>query len=99
MTSETKTFIEFEDILGVQMECLRCGAKATRPLGKIQRYPVRCENCNEEWFIGSSEQAKEKLYHTLDELAEIQKWVQALPGSEIQLKLRLELASQKEEKA
>lgn len=95
MTSETRTFIAFSDIIGIQLECLNCGTKAILPIGKIHNYPVRCENCKHEWFIGH-ESGKVKLYTTLDELAKVQGWVLGLSESSVKLKLSLEIAEEKQ---
>lgn len=99
MTSETHTFLEFSDLIGIQLECLKCGAKATRPLGHIQTYPVRCENCKEEWFIGN-ETGKIQFYNMLGELAKAQAWVKDMPQNSVKLRITMEImpsVSQKSE--
>jgi transcription elongation factor Elf1 len=50
MTSETRTFIESEDILGVEFECLYCH---TRALYEVKVAPKMllsaCPNCNQRF--------------------------------------------------
>jgi|SRR5579862_1433249 len=52
MMFENRQFIGFEDIVGIQYECLTCHAKLILPTGDIQRAPLKCSNCNEDWFGG-----------------------------------------------
>jgi hypothetical protein len=65
MTRETRSFIELEDVLGLEVECLRCHTKTFRPVGNIARFPVFCQSCGPEtgeWFV--NEQDSYRLFLT-----------------------------------
>ena len=52
MTSQTKQYIEFSDIVALHGQCKRCGATVSLPLAaKLLRTEglSRCPNCNEAW--------------------------------------------------
>ncbi len=53
MTFEARQLIGFEDIVGIQYECLHCHAKQIFPIVALHRAPSKCMNCNEEWFSGA----------------------------------------------
>jgi hypothetical protein len=49
MTSETKTTIEPADIQAVELECTKCGFRATWSLDRWLKDDGRCANCGESW--------------------------------------------------
>ncbi|HEX3661646.1 MAG TPA: hypothetical protein VHU89_09460 [Acidobacteriaceae bacterium] len=49
MTSETKTTVEPEDILAVELECAECHARFSRPLRAYKADPQECPNCHAVW--------------------------------------------------
>jgi hypothetical protein len=66
MTSETRTFIDFQDILSIQLECLKCHAKVVRPIGNISHFPLHCESCGvgqqgAEWFRSDRDNYREAI--------------------------------------
>lgn len=105
MTNETKTFIDLPDVLSLQMECLKCGTKYTRPITNRSHLPLYCPSCGigqngAEWFIGNQDSDRAALVAFLEQL-------QRISGSEVlkslaakHLRVRLEItpsASQKSE--
>ena len=44
MTTQTKTLLDFADILGLEMDC-GCGATVSHPLEGWKQLPFRCPNC------------------------------------------------------
>jgi predicted nucleic acid-binding Zn-ribbon protein len=51
MMNEQRTLIELTDIIGVEFECAKCGAKVLYPLAKhYNRILSQCPNCNENWL-------------------------------------------------
>ncbi|MFZ0737260.1 MAG: zinc ribbon domain-containing protein [Candidatus Acidiferrales bacterium] len=85
MTSETRIFIEPNDLLGVEFECGECG---TRLVYELPRRPVRishvCPNCNEPFYDaatkGNDFQQFFALLSTMRRLTE---------GSKLKLKLQI----------
>jgi hypothetical protein len=60
MTIETRTTIEFSDILRVEFECPKCRARMTKELSDQNIVPLRCRNgmCSQMFLIeGSAEYA------------------------------------------
>ena len=53
MTTQTKTFIEPSDILGVRLECGNCGMTVTLPISQTMNFKGLgvCQNCNEPWLV------------------------------------------------
>ena len=52
MTTQTKTFIEVSDIIGLRVDCGKCGATVTLPISDGMNFKglSRCQNCNEPWL-------------------------------------------------
>lgn len=46
MTSEVKTYIDFSDIVGIEITCPDCGSSATRTLEGMVDAAYVCVNCN-----------------------------------------------------
>jgi hypothetical protein len=89
MTSETRAYIEFQDILGVEFEC---GCCRTRLFYELPAKPVRvahqCPNCNEPFYgptRGDDFQAFFALLTGMRRLTE---------GSNLKLKLQITLSKQ-----
>jgi hypothetical protein len=53
MTTQTKTFIDPSDILGIRLECGNCGMAVTMPVGREMNFKGLgyCQNCNEPWLV------------------------------------------------
>jgi hypothetical protein len=90
MTSETKLFIDFEDVIGVQFECMNCHAKTIIPTSKVERLPSKCSNCHHDWFGTPEDARKNKLFQFIDLLAETRSMVAEFLGSD-QTKLRVSM--------
>jgi hypothetical protein len=55
MPSESRTFIQLTDILGVEFECPKCEAKILYPIKKhYDPLPESCPSCGERWFNENS---------------------------------------------
>jgi hypothetical protein len=51
MPSESRTFIQLTDILGVEFECPKCQAKILYPIKKhYEPLPEKCPSCGQVWF-------------------------------------------------
>lgn len=51
MPSESRTFIQLTDILGVEFECPKCQAKILYPIKKhYEPLPENCPSCGQVWF-------------------------------------------------
>jgi hypothetical protein len=72
MMLETRQLIGFEDVAGIQYECLKCHARYILPVDAAQRYPSKCANCNEDWFSGQMSGADKSLLIFLTLLKQIQ---------------------------
>ena len=88
MTSETRVFIEPDDLLGVEFECGHCHTCLTYKLPTVPtRIPHQCPNCNEP-FYGPTRGEDFRSFFAL--LAGMRRLTE---GSN--LKLRLQIASPK----
>jgi len=50
MTAEKRISISPQDIIGIGFDCPHCHALFSVPVGKIDRVPTSCPNCNERWL-------------------------------------------------
>lgn len=51
MPSESRTFIQLSDILGVEFECPKCQARILYPIRKhYEPLPESCPSCGQVWF-------------------------------------------------
>jgi len=51
MPSESRTFIQLSDLLGVEFECPKCRAKILYPIKKhYEPLPESCPSCGQLWF-------------------------------------------------
>jgi hypothetical protein len=52
MTTETKTFIELSDIIGIKVECGNCHSTVTIPVEQKMNFKGmgQCHNCGEAWL-------------------------------------------------
>lgn len=56
MTTESKTFISVNDIIGVQYECTACHARFVANLNQPSAAPLlHCPQCHRDWFVDSSD--------------------------------------------
>ena len=55
MTVETRCFIELDDVLGVEFQCHRCGA---RTLLEKPATIIACPVCKEDWLTPNTEEAR-----------------------------------------
>jgi hypothetical protein len=48
---ERRTYVELDDVLGIEIECPDCHGKVVSPLGKdFKDFSNECTNCNRELF-------------------------------------------------
>jgi hypothetical protein len=52
MTTETRTYIPFSDLIGLEIACPHCQARITYVIEKFDRFTSACPNCREQWFTG-----------------------------------------------
>ncbi len=50
MTTETRTYIELQDIIGLDVSCPHCMARISYDLKHFDRFSFVCPNCHEQWF-------------------------------------------------
>jgi uncharacterized protein (DUF983 family) len=92
MTSETRAYIEPQDILGVEFECGRC---RTRLFYELPAKPVRvvhqCPNCNEPFYGPTRAEDFQAFFALLTGIRRLTE------GSNV--KLKLQVASPKQPSA
>jgi transposase-like protein len=84
MTSQTKRFIEIEDIIGIQIECKKChtsllvSGETMRSLSDPHSDALyRCPSCNSEWTapsgttVGGFDDEIKKFMRTLEKMRTI----------------------------
>jgi transposase-like protein len=102
MTSQTKTFIEMEDIIGIQIECKKCHASllisgdTMRSLTDAHNDALyRCPSCQSDWtaplgttMAGYDDEVK-KFMRTLEKVRNINERL----GCQIRFELKSESSS------
>jgi transcription elongation factor Elf1 len=92
MTTQTKKFINFEDIISYRFNCKRCGAELCLPLqvDLNKTEPVNtCPNCKKEWAKMNDGTGGISIAGSLAKFAEaIQKISQWPGGCEITLEIK-----------
>jgi ribosomal protein S27AE len=57
MTTETKTFIDFSDIVAIEMRCSKCGTTASRTFDEFKSAAYECPNCGESLVMAEQSDA------------------------------------------
>ncbi len=68
MTTETRYVADLADVLGLRIECRKCGASFSRPPATAkEELPPICSNCGAAWFLGegSDKNMAEALFRIL----------------------------------
>jgi hypothetical protein len=66
MTIETRTAIEPQDVLGIEIECTNCQYRCVRSVGSFYDVKIACPNCNASWLPVQEEFGRlAKLANTL----------------------------------
>ncbi len=71
MTSETRTLIEFQDIVGVEIACPECKITTFYPLRmeSIRKIGLQCPHCNYQFFdMATAQVAGPEAYPALSSL-------------------------------
>lgn len=105
MTHETKVFIDFADILSVQLECVKCGTRYVRPIDKAGHLPMYCPTCGigtegAEWFTGNQDSDRVALVAFLNQLQKLNSdFIKSLAQKKLRVMLEIKpSASQKSER-
>ena len=88
MTSESRLFVEPEDLLGVEFTCGHCGA---RLLYSLPKRPVRiahtCPNCNEAFYDPTRMQDFEQFFALLTAMPRLTQ------GSKLKIRLQVNVSA------
>ncbi len=88
MTSETRLFVEPEDLLGVEFTCGHCGA---RLLYQLPKQPVRiahtCPNCNEAFYGAEKRIGFEDFFALLTAMPKLTE------GSRLKIRLQVNVSA------
>jgi len=90
MTVETRSFIDVEDFLGFEIECLSCHVKSVFPVGKINM-PIICFACREEWFDMEGDSRRMGLNKFFWQVAELKTLLKTFETDGVKLGLRFEV--------
>lgn len=63
MTVETRTTIEPQDILKIEIECVQCKGRYVLPLNNFAKVPLTCPSCPASWRE-FQEKFEKLLYYT-----------------------------------
>ncbi len=92
MTIETRTTIEPNDVVAVEVLCKGCGCSTSTPLGRWRIEPSGCGNCGAKWgFVESDFRQLSQLISLLRSFGSTQA-AETLP-----FKLRFEIAQPRKE--
>ena len=99
MTTETKTFISVDEIIGISVECSNCHVKSCVrfDLGgwarSISERTV-CAHCNKRWFITDTDPIYSAVVSFVDALIEMRTRVKELKSRAVPLSIALEVSEQ-----
>lgn len=89
MTVETRCLIELSDILGVEFQCLNCGAKTLLDKPKVL---LECPVCKADWLMqGTDEENTLRIF-----LSTIQSAKVKMDGRPFSLRLQIAAPSEPE---
>ena len=69
MTIETRKLVKPSDIVAVEFECKKCGARLVLPLATLDKVATICASCQDQFVIHNSE-AHGKLNNLIQRLRE-----------------------------
>jgi predicted RNA-binding Zn-ribbon protein involved in translation (DUF1610 family) len=87
MTSETKHYIEFSDLVGIEIACQQCQTTVTHTLEKFSNAAYSCPNCNRQ--IITQDQTDANTLHNFIRWLQAAKTLKA--GGRIRLRVLSEL--------
>ena len=67
MTIETRGLIEIKDIVAIELECKKCGARLVLGIKDLENVPTACAHCGKSWFNHSSPEHG-RLHHLVQKL-------------------------------
>jgi hypothetical protein len=70
MTTETRTLIEFKDIMGVEIECPECHLSLVYPIAKLSRIGPAYPHCSHALF-DAREGSRDSAYPAIDNIEHI----------------------------
>ena len=98
MTRETKTFISTDEIIGLSVECRKCGVKSVvgleselRALSISER--TVCPHCNERWFVSQDDPVLVAVMTFVSALIKMRGRLKELDSRKIPLGILLEITS------
>jgi hypothetical protein len=65
MTVERTNTITFEEIIGIQLECRKCGVRTVIPLGAEGRFPLSCGYCDDPWVINGRTDLHQRFLNSI----------------------------------
>lgn len=85
MTVETRYVADIADVLGLRIECRKCGASLSRPPATAnEELPLNCQNCAAAWFVGENSDK-----NMAEALIRIVKHLAAMPDQSWRVRLEL----------
>jgi hypothetical protein len=92
MTTETKTLIDFTDILAIQYQCTKCRTTFAVPISMAIDHPMKCFNCREEWYTFPDDNNRAAFNKLTQSIAQSVHALSNLHSSGIKVNVRLEVA-------
>jgi len=87
MTTETRTFVEPRDLLGVEFKCGHCGARLLYALPeRPMRIVASCPNCNEAFYDANRMQDFQQFFALLTAMPRLTE------GSKLEIRLQVRLS-------
>jgi hypothetical protein len=92
MSSQTKQYIEMNDILSLRCDCKHCGASLSLPLANdLAKSLLNCPNCNKPWARLNGDTYELALNDFAKRVAEL-KMLSPLAGFKLYIEIAPELA-------
>jgi hypothetical protein len=93
----TRVFIEVADVLGVEIECLKCNVKSTFPISSCPKIDGICPHCEKPWFDKLTDERERTTYPAVDSIRAIAAELNALntKRTDIHAKIRIHLTQER----
>jgi hypothetical protein len=68
VTTEKRTLITLEEIIGIQLQCRKCKAKIIVPLSDKRPVPHECPNCEDPWWVNNRTDLHQQFFLAVNQL-------------------------------
>ena len=92
MSPQKRTLVAFDDIVGLECECIYCQVRYVVPVANMTGVPTRCPGCNEWWINPCAPDGSSRSDHAL--ICRLSDFLKGMKGRKLGAVLRLEVAGE-----